>query len=75
MQTFFKEIKNITQNVSKSMGLFRRFQPILPRSSLLTICKTLTRNQLNCADVIYDQAYNCSLHDKVKSLQSVLVWQ
>ena len=55
--TFFKEIKNITQNVSKSMGQLRKFQPILPRSSLLTIYKTLTRNQLNCADVIYDQAY------------------
>ena len=51
------------------MGLFRRFQPILPRSSLLTIYKTFIRSQLNFADGIYDQAYNSSFHEKLESLQ------
>ena len=37
--SFVEHIKNITQKTSKTMGLLRRFQPILPRSSLLTIYK------------------------------------
>ena len=51
------------------MGLLRRFQPILPRSSLLTIYKTFIRSQLDFADVIYDQACNSSFHEKLESIQ------
>ena len=51
------------------MDLLRRCQPILPRSSLLTIYKTFIRSQLDFADVIYDQAYNSSFHEKLESLQ------
>ena len=51
------------------MGLLRRFQPIIPRSSLLTICKTFIRIQLDFADVIYDQACNSSFHEKLESIQ------
>ena len=51
------------------MGLLRRFQPVLPRSSLLTIYKTFIRSQLDFVDVIYDQAYNSSFHEKLESLQ------
>ena len=40
-----EHIKIITQKISKTMGLLRRFQPILPRSSLLTIYKTFVRSQ------------------------------
>ena len=48
------------------MDLLRRFQPILPKLSLLTIYKTSIRNQLDCGDVIYDQAYNFSFHKKTR---------
>ena len=51
------------------MGLLRRFQPILPRSSLLTIYKTFVRSHLDFADIIYDQVYNSLFHEKLKSLQ------
>ena len=51
------------------MGLLRRFQPILPRLSQLTIYKTVTRSQLDFAEVICDQAYNSSFHEKFRSLQ------
>ena len=51
------------------MGLLRRFQPILPRLSQLTIYKTVTRSQLDFTDVICDQAYNSSFHEKFRSLQ------
>ena len=51
------------------MALLRRFQSILTRSSLLTINKTFIRSQLDFADVIYDQAYNSSFHEKLESFQ------
>ena len=51
------------------MGLLRRFQPILPRSSLLTIYKTFIRSQLYFVDVIYDQPCNSSFHEKLESIQ------
>ena len=66
---FVEHIKNITEKISKTIGLLHRFQPILPRSSLLTICKTSIRSQLDFADVIYDQACNSSSHERLKSLQ------
>ena len=66
---FVEHIKNITQKISKTMCLLRRFQPILPRSSLLTIYKTFIRSQLDFADVIYDQACNSSFHEKLESIQ------
>ena len=66
---FVEHIKNITQKISKTMGLLRRLQPILARSSLLTIYKTFVRNQLDFADVIYDQACDSSFHEKLESIQ------
>ena len=49
---FVKDIKNITQKIGEKMSLLHRFQRILPRSFLLTICKTFIRSQLDFADVI-----------------------
>ena len=51
------------------MGLLRIFQPILPRSFLLTIHKAFIRSQLDFADVIYDQACNSSFHEKLESIK------
>ena len=51
------------------MGLLRKFQQILLRSSLLTIYKTFIRSQLDYADVIYDQTYNSAFHDKLEFIQ------
>ena len=41
---FVDHIKNVTQKISKILSLLRRFQPILPRSSLLTTYKTFIRS-------------------------------
>ena len=51
------------------MGLLRRFQPLLPRSPLLTIYKLFIISQLDYADVIYDQDYNSYFHENLESLQ------
>ena len=55
--------------ISKTMGVIRKFQPILPRFSLLTIYKTFVRPHLDSGDMIYDQTYNASFHRKPKSIQ------
>ena len=47
------------------MGLLRKFQQILPSSSLFAIYKTLIRSQLDYADIIYDQAYNFAFNDQL----------
>ena len=66
---FVEHIKNITQKISKAIGLLRRFQPILPGSSQLAIHKTFIRSQLYYADVINDQVYiNSSFHEKLEPL-------
>ena len=70
-----EHIKNIPQKISETMGLFRRFQPILPRSSLLTIYKTFIRSQLDCGDIIYDQAYYSSFQEKLESPKCNVVLQ
>ena len=67
--SFFEHVKNIAQKVSKKIGLLRRFQPILPRSFLLTIYKTFITTHLDFADITYDQAYNSFFHEKLKSLR------
>ena len=67
---FVEHIKNITQKLSKTMDLLRSFQPILLRSSLLTIYKTFIRSHLDLADVIYDQAYKSSSRKtRISSIQ------
>ena len=63
------EHTSITQKISKNVGLLRRFQPVLPRSSPLTIHKTFIRSQLDYADVIYNQTYKSFFHEKLESLQ------
>ena len=50
------------------MDFLRKFQPILPMSSLLIIQKTSMGNQVDCADNIYDQAYNSAFHDTLDSV-------
>ena len=66
---FVEHIKNITKKISKTMGLLGRFQPILPRSYLLTTYKTFIRSQLDFAGVIYDQACNSSFYERLESIQ------
>ena len=66
----FKEhMQNVLNKVSKTIGLLHKLQKILPRSSLITVYKSFVRSRLDYGDVIYDQAYNISFHQKVKSIQ------
>ena len=55
--------------VSKTIGLLRKLQKVLPRPPLITVYKSFLRPHLDYGDVIYDQAYNISFHQKQGSIQ------
>ena len=67
--TINDHINHILSNVNKSIGLLRKVQPVLPRSSILTIFKTFIRSHFDYADVVYDQSYKPSFHEKRESIQ------
>ena len=66
---FKQHIQNVLNNVSKTIGLLRKLQKVLPRSPLLTIYKSFKRSHLDYGDIIYDQAYNVSFHQEMESNQ------
>ena len=42
---------------------------MLPRSILIIINKAFVRPQLDYRNILYDQAYNMSFHQKLESIQ------
>ena len=60
---------HLENKVNKTIGLLHKLQNILPRESLVTIYKSFIRPHLDYGDIIYDQAYNSSLHQNIKSIQ------
>ena len=67
--SFEDHLKMILNKVNKTIGLLHKLHNILPRSVLLTIHKSLIRPHLDYGDIIYDQAYNTSFHQKLDLLQ------
>ena len=64
--TFDEHLTNVSNKISKTVGLLRKLQNIL---TLLTIYKCFIRPHLDYVDIIYDQAYNLSFHQKLESIQ------
>ena len=55
--------------VNKTIGLLRKLRYTLPRSALITIYKSFVRPHIDYGDIVYDQAYNNSFHEKLESIQ------
>ena len=66
---FDEHLTNVSNKLSKTIGLLWKLQNILPCLALLTIYKCFIRPRLDYADIIYDQAYNLSFHKKLESIQ------
>ena len=62
-------MKVITTKVNKTIGLLRKLQKTLPRPVLMTMCKAFVRPHLDYGDIIYDEAYNETFHQKLESIQ------
>ena len=59
----------ILNKVNKTIRLARKVHNILPRSALLIIYKSFVTPHLDYGDIMYDQAYNASFHQKLELLQ------
>ena len=66
---FNDHLKVISAKFSKGVGLLRKLNHILPRSSLLTIYKSFIRPHLDFGDIVFNQAFNESFHNKLETLQ------
>ena len=66
---FQEHLKSTFSKVNKTIGLLRKLHHKLPRFALLTIYKSFIRPHLDYGDMIYDQAYNASFHQKLDSVQ------
>ena len=67
--SYENHLQSVFSRVNKTIGLLRKFQPAVPRKSLVTIYKSFIMPHLGYGDVIYDRAYNESLHQNLESLQ------
>ena len=56
--------------ISKTIGLLRKLQNILPQAALITIYKTFVRHHHDYCGILSDQVYNMSFHQKLESTQS-----
>ena len=59
------------KKVSKTVGLLRKFQNITPRTFLITIYKSFAGPHLDYGDIMYDQTFNESFHQRIKSIQYI----
>ena len=66
--TFKEHLKEITTKVNKTIGLLRKFQKTLPRPVLITMYKAFERPHLDYGDIIYDDAYNKTFHQKLNAM-------
>ena len=69
--TFDKHLNNVLNKVDKTIGLLRKLQNLLSRSTLITIIRTLyfVRPHIDYGDILFDQTYNSYFHEKLESVQ------
>ena len=64
-----EHLNNVLNKVNKTIGLLRKLQNLLSRSTLITIYKAFVRPHLDYGDILFDQIYNSSFHEKLESIQ------
>ena len=67
--TFKEHYKKILNKSNRTIRLLRKLQSLLTRAALTTIYKAFVRPHLDYGDVLYDQAFNTSFHEKLESTQ------
>ena len=67
--SFDEHLKSVLKKRSKTVSLLRKFQGILPRTSLITIYKLFARLHLDYGDIIYGQTFNEFFHQRNESIQ------
>ena len=72
--TFSEHINHILSKINKSIELQRKFQSVLPRSSLLTIYKTFIRNHFDYANVFMNKVTSHCFTKNVSRFSTMLLW-
>ena len=67
--SFDEHLKSMLKKISKTVGVLWKFQGVLSRTSLITIFKSFARPHLDYGDIIYDQTFNESFHQRIESRQ------
>ena len=57
----------VSWKISKTIGLLRKLQNLLPRAARITICKAFIRPNLDYGDILYDQVM--FFHRKLEFIQ------
>ena len=66
----FQEHINIFSTVNKTIGVLQKLPLILPKSYFFAIYKqSFIRSHLTYEDIIFDQIYNTSFHQKLELIQ------
>ena len=68
-ESFEEYPKLIFSKINKTVGLLRKLQCLILRSTLLTKYKTFVRLHLDYGEIICKQAYNSSFHQKIEPVQ------
>ena len=66
---FQEHLSNVLSKVNKTIGLLRKLEAFLTRQSLVTVYEAFIRLHLDYWDIIYDQTYNESFHQKIESVK------
>ena len=61
--SFDEHLISVQSKTNKTIGLLRKLQV------LITIYKAFVRPHLDYGDILYDQAYNASFHQKLEKIQ------
>ena len=66
---FKQHIDSAISKVNKGISVIKKLRHNLPRKSLVTIYKALSRPLIDYGDIIYDQPQNESFCEKIESVQ------
>ena len=66
--TFENHLNMVTTKINKTIGLLRKLQNLLPRTTLITIYKAFARPHLDYGDIQYNQAFNLYFQQKLDSI-------
>ena len=66
---FCEHLQNMYKKINKTTSSLRKLRNNLPRAPLITIYKRFVRSHLDYGDILYDQAFNNSFHERLESIQ------
>ena len=67
--SFDEHLISVQNKTNKRIGLLRKLQNTLPRQALITIYKAFVGLHLDYSDILHNQAYNASFHQKLEKIQ------